>query len=407
MSKKNNNKESSNTVTMSTGKVVALVAVPTIIAGLLGGYIIGNKTGGKDKPSESSVPNTTISSTPLGEKFGLTVDEEKKENDYLTAELPFYDKYNKLDEDSSQKAASEMAIEFSLLRERECSVLVQSSATSYDCYIYNNKNECIMQNADGSMLALFDKDGNNLVYNSNTNSYGLNASVDVVACCEQLTNMIKNKQSGVTVYAADTSEHQAELESGSVKNGDGSETPVEYTGGKITEYIVDIRGSDACAHIYDAMGTENSVEFIQKLKNTLKSSEVDYWVPHIMYDVAYNEAHEIEVYCSVVYVEPQENWIITSATPSKHWELSSDWYSLDLGKLLDGDMETLNNKFNAEVEAIEKSLGIDEIIDELNKELEAQKEQQYGDTTDGTTSGTTSDTVSNTAETPTTEATSN
>ena len=382
MAKNNNNKEKSNTVTMSTGKVVALVAVPTIIAGLLGGYIIGNR-GNKTTNNESSTVSSdgrTPSSTELGIKYGLTEDEEKAEQEYLTKELGWYSDYTKLDEDSTQKAASEMSIEFSLVRERECAALVQSSATSYDCYIYNNKNECIMQTADGSMLALFDKDGHSLTYNSKTNTYGLDASVDIMACCDSITKMIQNKKPGVTVYAADTSEHQKELESGVVSNGDGSQKAVEYSGGKITEYIVDIRGTDACAGIYAAMGEESAKEFIDKLKKTLAGSSTEYWVPHIMYDVAYNEAHELEVYCSVVFGEPQDNWILSSATPSKHWEISSDWYSLDLKKLLESDTKTLGEKFDQEITSIEKSLGIDELVGDLQKELDKQSAENDGAT---------------------------
>lgn len=395
MAKKDNH-ESKSTVTMSTGKVVALVTVPTLIIGMLGGYIFANrnaKSGSSNtSTSQSENENGTPSSTELGIKYSLTEEQEKAEQEYLTKELPFYDKYTKLDEDSTQKAASEMAIEFSLVRERECATLVQSSATSYDCYIYNNKNECIMQSADGSMIALFDKDGHNVVYNSNAGAFGVDSSVDVIACCESITNMIKNKREGVVVYAADTSEHQKELESGAVPNGDGSSTSVEYSGGKITEYIVDIRGTDACTGIYSAMGEESSIAFLKKLKDTLYNPDKDYWVPHIIYDVAYNEAHELEVYCSVVYEEPQENWILASASPAAHWELSSDWYALDLKKLIESDPTTLKDKFESEIEGIEKSLGIDELVDDLQVELNEQaaerREQSGEDTTQAITTST-------------------
>lgn len=213
--------------------------------------------------------------------------------------------------------------------------------------VTNQYGESVYQMEDGNMTVYLN-DGNT-VYYSDKIYYG--SDVDFITLSKAVAD-IAVKGNGTVIKIADTNE------TGVIPN-----SGIDY---EVVEYAIDIKGWDNIKQIYTSMNPSHADEFIENLKNVIKSSQPNVDVEHTNMRLTYGyHADEIQALGMYYYFGEDskgswnncyQDWFIEGIVEVYEWSLGDDWYNYDFTKMAESDGTELSNMMQTVYDNISEML---------------------------------------------------
>jgi hypothetical protein len=327
--------------------MTAVVLVFALAGGLAGYKISDNVHESKNVESSSKIDESSTEETEKGKRQLISNPDE------ITEAL----------------TAVNGEIDYMLTKNVCLQVATGTEEDSYDGYLYNPNGECIQQSADNSLTVVFTKDGHSFRADTSEGTISADTSIDVVSNCR---NVLKNAlafEEGYSVYyVQDTTVND-------------ESTGAEHT---LKEYIVNVKGLDACKKLYNSVSDQYAEDLIKALSDYINEfvrasdeslSDFD-WTPEFEFGFIYSDDHQLGMYCNcVINGEYQSNWICDTYFETESWELSDDWYKVNwddnsqenlesIVKILDDTLVDMYTTINGKAPDLDDSDSEDNSTDE-------------------------------------------
>jgi len=288
----------------TNNKTTALLIVGVMLGSAVGSgagaYLLGKNNQNSTEPTQ--VLEETINTDES------TTDESNSD-----------DEYTPIDVDASEQEVilADIQSEIDYLDSISKYVEVQIGEDSYDGYLYNTHGEILAQSQNNEYTVVFTNDGRCVRVASEgdeengSTSLTYNSSIDVMKQCKNALNNMN--YSGYTLKKV---EHTNEDE---LKEG-------------VREYVIDIRGRDACIALYNGVGDGNSFggKLIDTIVSYLAESTGGTWEPHIELGMLYSNNHDFMAYLNLmVNDEPQNNWLLLRYAEVPDWQLDEKFYTVE------------------------------------------------------------------------------
>lgn len=210
---------------------------------------------------------------------------------------------------------------------------VQVGDNIYDCYLYNNTGESIVQSSDGSYTTVFTNNNHSIKSITKDNTVVIDSSVDLLTPCKNAIKALKNNMNDTTLtkvtYANDTTKG-------------------------VYEYTIRVKGYDSVKSLYSSVGDDFSTSMVDSLQSYIGED----WIPELEFGFIYSTSGELALYCNAIIDEQRyTNWVCEGYVSFVEWELNKQWYSTEfktdnsqaLYDLMQDELTLLNTKMEEQV----------------------------------------------------------